>query len=144
MDGESTILYCQEEQPRKRYMKTEKKAIIKVCINHEYKVPLIWTFAFIGAEYWCPYCGFTGGMFGVGKDLAVTETLIGRLTIYQKASKDFLRAIGSQHASSIKIENKYYKPEDLPQEEKDQIAEILKKGWEQKVKASTLMHQKHN
>ena len=40
---------------------------MKICDRHdEYEVPLIWTFAFSGCEYWCPYCGNKGGMMGTG------------------------------------------------------------------------------
>lgn len=38
-----------------------------ICSNHqEYPTPLIFTFSFISAEYWCPYCGRKTGMFDGG------------------------------------------------------------------------------
>lgn len=48
---------------------------IKICENHDLEVPLIWTFKFPGAEYWCPACGYTCGMFGAGVNVPVTEEL---------------------------------------------------------------------
>lgn len=64
---------------------------IKVCYNHDnYRVPLIWTFKFISCEYWCPYCGYTGGMFGSGTDVRVTPKLIKRHELYKEAAKEFL------------------------------------------------------
>ena len=57
---------------------------IKICGNHEdYPVPLIWTFAFNGSEYWCPYCGFNGGMFGTGKNVESTKGLKNRLELFE-------------------------------------------------------------
>ena len=40
---------------------------VPACDSRHHKRPpmLIWTFAFRGAEYWCPMCGRTWGMFGV-------------------------------------------------------------------------------
>jgi hypothetical protein len=46
---------------------------IKVCNNCE--APLIWTFCFPYAEYFCMNCGFKGGMFGSGKDVDLTPEL---------------------------------------------------------------------
>ena len=37
---------------------------ILICNRHDEQVPMIWTFKFQGAEYWCPYCGHNTGAFG--------------------------------------------------------------------------------
>lgn len=47
---------------------------IKMCYRCG-KTPLLWTFKFVGAEYWCPSCGYTSGMFGAGQDVPATEEL---------------------------------------------------------------------
>ncbi len=43
---------------------------IMVCERCEN--PLIWTFAFIGCEWYCPSCGNAGGMLGFGKAVKLT------------------------------------------------------------------------
>lgn len=64
---------------------------IKICSNHqEYQVPLIWTFKFRGAEFWCPYCGYQEGMFGAGENVAETEVLKSRLETYKERSINYL------------------------------------------------------
>ena len=69
---------------------------IQVCPNHMDKelTPLIWTFAFIGSEYWCPACGYNSGMLGAGKDVKRTKVLENRLARYKVKSKKFLHATG--------------------------------------------------
>lgn len=34
---------------------------ILICPLHSKQIPLIFTFKFLGAELWCPYCGHTTG-----------------------------------------------------------------------------------
>lgn len=64
---------------------------IKICSNHqEYQVPLIWTFKFRGAEFWCPYCGYQEGMFGAGTNVTQTDELKKRLELYKEASTKYL------------------------------------------------------
>lgn len=67
-----------------------------ICSNHQQKekTPLIYTFAFINAEYWCPSCGQTYGILGAGKVVEETKQLIERLKEYKKLSKKFLHAKG--------------------------------------------------
>lgn len=66
---------------------------IKICPNHQdkEKTPLIWTFAFIGAEYWCPACSYLSGMLGAGDDVPETKILKNRLKRYKKMARQFLR-----------------------------------------------------
>ena len=72
--------------------KSREEKLIKICSGHQdYKTPLIWTFAFTGAEYWCPACGYLGGMLGSGKNVPVTKVLVNRLNKYKKESKAYLR-----------------------------------------------------
>lgn len=47
---------------------------IKVC-ECDCKTPLIWTFKFIGCEYWCPRCGYSSGMFGAGRNVTRTKEI---------------------------------------------------------------------
>lgn len=62
---------------------------IKVC-ECDGKTPLIWTFKFDGAEYWCPRCGYTSGMFGAGKNIESTPELEKSLKDWKKKAKAFL------------------------------------------------------
>ena len=64
---------------------------IKICENHKEVVPLIWTFKFYGAEYWCPYCGYTCGMLGAGKNVPVTDELKQAAKEWIEKAKPFLR-----------------------------------------------------
>ena len=64
---------------------------IKICGCHDYKVPLIWTFKFSGAEYWCPYCGHTTGMLGAGINVKIPGTdLLQRQAAWKEITSDFL------------------------------------------------------
>lgn len=72
-----------------------KKKLIKICSGHRHdETPLIWTFAFIGAEYWCPVCGYLGGMLGSGENVPLTPKLKNKLVKYRKLSKKYLKANG--------------------------------------------------
>jgi hypothetical protein len=103
---------------------------MKICANHSgYKVPLIFTFAFPGKEYWCPFCGNRGGMFGIGIDVPETPELIARLEAYEKRAADFLAACGRSYAVQTKHNGEWVKPSDLPDDVKQRDAE-LRVSWE--------------
>lgn len=95
---------------------------IKICSSHaDYPVPLIWTFAFIGAEYWCPHCGYTGGMMGAGENVEPTAELIALRTAFTKLSKPFLHAramTGRSGAEQVKFNGQWVTPDALPAEER--------------------------
>ena len=98
---------------------------IKICARHQdYQVPLIYTFAFIHAEYWCPYCGFSGGMFGSGIMVNESPKLIKRKKAYEESTKEYCYAQGTTYCSETKWKGKFIKPEELPQEEKERLAKI--------------------
>ena len=67
-----------------------KRGEMKICNQHEERVPLIWTFKFNGAEYWCPYCGYLGGMFGAGENVARTEKLEKSLEEWTELARPYL------------------------------------------------------
>ena len=46
---------------------------IKVCSNCQF--PLLWTFLYDGAEYYCMNCQSSVGMMGAGDDVPVTAEL---------------------------------------------------------------------
>ena len=114
-------------------MKDEEKEI-KICDDHlDYETPIIWTFAFNGAEYWCPHCGYTGGMLGAGTDVPETKELKIRLEKFQEFSYEFLNAIGTLICSQTEWGGKLISPNDLPQKEKDRLRKIIDE-WEYEIK----------
>ena len=58
----------------KAVSKKKVQTIIRVCSTCQ--TPLIWTFAFTGAERYCINCGTTGGMLGFGDDESPTPDLL--------------------------------------------------------------------
>jgi len=89
---------------------------IKICSRHRDKeeTPLIWTFAFNGAEYWCPYCGVNEGMLGAGENVEWTQELQDRHDKYKKESKNFLHARSAIVCSSITINGENRTFDSLP------------------------------
>lgn len=82
----------------------EQEEQMKICACHKKQIPLLWTFAFHGAEYWCPACGYTGGMFGAGLNIAVTEELEKLKEKYKEKSGEYLTAVSEGRASDVKWE----------------------------------------
>ncbi len=121
-------------------IRIEKKEI-KICRSHsDYQVPLIYTFAFNGAEYWCPYCGINEGMMGAGTNVVGTEKLMGREAIYKDHSESFIDARSALICSGMKLENRELKKEneDIPPILKDKFRELAK-SWVYNIKATRLM-----
>ncbi len=107
---------------------------MKICPNHQnYKVPLIWTFAFPHKEYWCPYCGYTVGMLGIGDSINVTKAVTKRLSLYEKFSVDFIHATGVLSCCETTWKGERIKPQDLPKKEKQRLAKI-RENWKYKIK----------
>lgn len=112
---------------------------IRICDNHpEYQVPLIGTFAFMGAEYWCPYCGYNAGMFGAGEFIEVgpeeLEALTTRHMKYIEISKEFLHATGTACCSSLVYEGERMSPDELPAKEKNRLCKV-REYWQYGIKA---------
>jgi len=61
---------------------------MKVC--HNDGTPLIFTFKFPGAEYWCPCCGYRSGMLGAGKNVPVTFALKREKVKWRNKAKPYL------------------------------------------------------
>ena len=111
---------------------------MKICSNHQnYKVPLIWTFAWNHHEYWCPYCGCHEGMLGAGVDVKETAVLKKRGELYEKATREYRHAIGVLVCASTEWKGEQVKPEDLPEEEKNRLVEV-RKTWKLNKKAEEL------
>lgn len=109
---------------------------IRICESHQqYQVPLISTFSFPGAEFWCPYCGYTGGMFGAGRRVPITDELQDKLLKYRKHSEDYLHAIGIRVCVGTTWKGKIIHPNELPPEEKERLNEIIK-NWQYEIPLS--------
>jgi hypothetical protein len=107
---------------------------IKICPNHqEYQVPLIWTFAFSGAEFWCPYCGYKSGVLGAGKYIPSTPELQERHRRYKIYSDEYLHAVGIQICVSTMWEGTRIPPHELPQAEKERLHKVIM-DWKSNVK----------
>lgn len=108
-----------------------KPQSITVCSNHKnYLTPLISTMAFRGAELWCPFCGQKSDFLG-GEDVTFTEELQNRKLAYKAKYTDYLHAHGVTYASLTEWEGKDIEPCDLPQDEKDRLADLRKNGWKE-------------
>jgi len=112
---------------------------MKICSNHrDYEVPLIYTYAWNGSEYWCPYCGCHEGMLGAGEDVNETPELLKRARIYEKATEEYRDALSTSICCELEWKGKRIKPQDLPDEEKQRLKNIKEKGWELNKKIEDL------
>jgi hypothetical protein len=105
---------------------------IRICSCHEEQVPLIWTFAFNGSEYWCPACGFNGGMLGSGTMVESTKELKNSLETWKKKAEEFLNAKSAFVCCEMEFEGKRIKPIDLPDSEKIRLRRIVNE-WEYQI-----------
>lgn len=115
---------------------------MKLCENHDYQVPLISTFVFNGAEYWCPYCGHTTGMFESGEKVKQTEKLIGRLQIYKDYSDTYLDAIGTLVCCARKFKGIKIDRKDFSENMLKELRDFVKGRWKYKIRATKLLQQK--
>ena len=105
---------------------------IRICGNeHCVDIPLIWTFAFPGAECWCPVCGYTSGCLGAGKIVPVTPILEARLVEYEDLTREYLDARKTLVCSELMYEGKRTKPQDLPKHEIERLTTIIRE-WDEK------------
>ena len=112
---------------------------MKICSSHrDYEVPLIFTFAWNYNEYWCPYCDKHEGAMGAGEEVEETTELKKRLKLYEEATKDYRHAMAMLVCSSTDWKGVQTKPEDLPEEEKNRLKEVRKKGWKLNIKIEDL------
>lgn len=96
----------------------EAVARMKICGKHpERPTPLIWTFAFQGAECWCPYCGYRGGMFNGCPSVKATDALRVVAAEDEARAKPFLTAVASLSCGRLLFESGWVTPADLPPEQ---------------------------
>lgn len=112
---------------------------MKICSRHRsYEVPLIYTFAWNGYEYWCPYCGCHEGMLGAGEDVEDSKELEERKKLYEKASREYLNARSTLICSETEWKGKRIKPSELPKEEIERLKKLCE-TWELNKKAEELL-----
>ncbi len=103
-----------------------KDTIIRVCPEHKKQVPLIFTFAFPGANYWCPHCGNTMRVPTKDCEKELTETLQKRREANLENTKEFLKAAQMLNSKKpILFGGRSIKPEDLPETEKKRLQEVV-------------------
>lgn len=107
----------------------EIKTEVLCCSRHEKNVQLVWTFAFPGAEYWCPYCGCSEGMLGAGEIRQLTFSERREMIKYRYIGKEYLQARSTAVCSSLMWKGERIKPEDLPIEERKRIKKVIDE-WE--------------
>ena len=98
---------------------------VKCCSRHEENVKLIWTFAFAGAEYWCPYCGANEGIMGAGEIRELTFEECREMVKYKHIGKEFLEAKSANACNSLIWEGERISPHDLPNAEKKRIWKVI-------------------
>ncbi len=102
---------------------TDEQNMFMTCPSHPgYVVPMIYTFAFLGAEYWCPHCGYKCGMFGSMSRAPVTKELQARHDAFKEKYRSYLRAMSVLCCISLDHKGVTMSPEDLPEETKQQHA----------------------
>lgn len=102
-----------------------KRTKVRCCDKHKENVKLVWTFAFMGAEYWCPYCGANFGMLGAGEIRELTFSEMREMVKYKNIGKDYLDAICSLTCDELLFNGKWIKSENLPKEEKQRLKSII-------------------
>jgi len=105
---------------------------ILICNSHqEYPVALIQTFAFRGAEFWCPYCGTISGHFD-GNQTAHDRlpSIEERARLFAEATRPYLNAKSKLACAFLEWEGKRITPDKLPEAEKKRLNEIVTKGWQ--------------
>ena len=96
-----------------------------VCTSHEQPIPMIWTFAFTGSEYWCPECGSNRGAFDADKIDATIELEKQRNQLI-KSTEKYLDARSALTCDEIKYRGKWIKPKDLPEKVIAKYKKIIK------------------
>lgn len=100
---------------------------MRICNNHDgIIVPILSTFAFMGAEYWCPHCGANYGFFNGCEKVEDTPEMIATMKKYKELSREFLDAKSTQACDSLMHEGKRISPEDLPDEIKQKNEQTIK------------------
>ncbi len=113
-------------------MITKEKETIRICSCHDEEIPLIWTFAFNGSEYWCPACGFNGGMFGSGVKVDATKELKKSAKEWEKRAEIFLDAKSTLVCHSKEFNGKNVLRKDLPTEEIERCKKVVSE-WNYKI-----------
>ena len=126
-------------------MEKELSKSISICYGHEeYVTPLVHTYAFNGAEYWCPYCGQIYGMMSTER-IDNTKQLQKRKDQYTKytnrGDEAFLHAKGILVCISTMWKGKRVKPEELPKTENKRL-EKIRKAWSYNRKIEDILKKK--
>ncbi len=89
-------------------VKWSDMAVHKICKDPEDKhgtVPMIFTFAFRGYEYWCPVCGHKIGMFGAADNMQENPEMVALEKAYLDRARPFLKYRSSLAGGMIEDES---------------------------------------
>lgn len=104
---------------------TQEK-FIRVCTEHKKHVPLIFTMAFPGANYWCPGCGATMRVPDKDAKVELTAALEKLRDKNLEETKEYLAAASVINTDKrVLFGGRRINKEDLPQEEKDRLQKIV-------------------
>ena len=109
---------------------------IRICKHHqtEEKVPLIWTFQFMGSEYWCPACGDHVGMLGAGDIVKLSLELENSAKLWKDKGTLYLRALHAiKENGRWEYKNNMRPFNNLPESEQKTIHDLVN-NWEYKFK----------
>lgn len=85
-------------------MEIKKRQIMKIHEHEGYVIPLVSTFAFSGAELWCPFCGHTYGIFNAEPEVSRSPMLETIRMKYKEHWVDFLDATGMIMGGGRKVD----------------------------------------
>lgn len=103
---------------------------ISVCPNHQDTrlTPLLYTFVFPGAEYWCSWCGYKCGMFS-NTTVPVTDDLELIAETDRESAQEYLRSRGVLTASKIRLDDDtWVKPANAPPEFLERMKKV-RESW---------------
>ena len=111
-----------------------RKDEIRLCKGHfDYRTPLLYTFAFRGAEFWCPYCGALEDIFG-GERVQRSDALAAQEAKYLDLAKPYLRARASRDPSArIKVGEEFIPSGEIPEAMKIENEKALA-DWKYEVR----------
>ncbi len=98
---------------------------MRICEQHQQVVPLLSTMAFIGAEYWCPFCGYRDGVLEAGRKIYETAHLTDQADKWRSLSRPYLHALSVRHCVSTMHKGVRMKPDELPDDVKAEHKRVI-------------------
>lgn len=90
------------------------RKVVVICPEGHRTTPLIWTFAFRGTEWWCPFCGYRTGAFGRTREMTWAPELQALLDAYRERAVPFLDYQASLGGATTVDESGKHVPFEAP------------------------------